>query len=52
MAEHNAGQMLREVQRVTRGRLPISFIGKIDGTLIRPDEILQKIYEANNGKMQ
>ena len=46
MAEHNNGQMLLEVQRVAEGRVPIEFIGKIDGTLIRPDEILQKIREG------
>lgn len=46
MAEHNAGQMLLEVQRVNEGRVPVSFIGRIDGTLIQPDEILQKIREA------
>ena len=46
MAEHNNGQMLLEVQRVNEGRVPVDFIGRIDGTLIRPDEILQKIREA------
>ena len=45
MAEHNNGQMLLEVQRITEGRVPVEFIGKIDGTLIQPDEILQKIRE-------
>ena len=46
MAEHNNGQMLLEVQRVNEGCVPVDFIGRIDGTLIRPDEILQKIREA------
>ena len=46
MAEHNNGQMLLEVQRIAEGRVPIEFIGKIDGTLILPDEILQKIREG------
>ena len=45
MTEHNNGQMLLEVQRITEGRVPVEFIGKIDGTLIQPDEILQKIRE-------
>ena len=49
MAEHNNGQMLLEVQRTAEGKIPISFIGKIDGTLIHPEEILQKIREAQNG---
>ena len=42
----NNGQMLLEVQRVNEGQVPVDFIGRIDGTLIRPDEILQKIREA------
>ena len=43
MAEHNDGQMLREVQRVASGRCKIGFIGRIDGTVITPDEILAMI---------
>jgi 2-oxoglutarate ferredoxin oxidoreductase subunit alpha len=46
MVEHNYGQMLREVQRVAGGEKPIDFIGRIDGTVIPPQEILEKIEEA------
>jgi Pyruvate:ferredoxin oxidoreductase and related 2-oxoacid:ferredoxin oxidoreductases, alpha subunit len=48
MAEHNYGQMLREVQRVAEGNVPISFIGRIDGTVITPQEILEKIREVSS----
>lgn len=46
MVEHNYGQMLREVERVAAGRIPIDFIGRINGTVIPPQEILTKIEEA------
>lgn len=44
--EHNDGQMLLEVQRVVEGRVPVDFLGKIDGTTITPTEILAKIKEV------
>jgi 2-oxoglutarate ferredoxin oxidoreductase subunit alpha len=46
VAEHNSGQMLLEVQRITERRVPISFIGRIDGTLICAEEILQRIRQV------
>lgn len=45
VCEHNDGQMLLEVQRVVEGRLPVGFLGKIDGTTITPQEVLKKIKE-------
>jgi 2-oxoglutarate ferredoxin oxidoreductase subunit alpha len=45
VAEHNYGQLLHEVERVAQGRCKISFIGKVNGTVITPDEILAKIEE-------
>ena len=45
MVEHNHGQMLLEVQRVAGGGTPISFLGKVDGTVITPAEILAKLKE-------
>lgn len=47
MVEHNHGQMLREVERVTARRCPVEFIGRVNGTVIRPDEILNKIEEVS-----
>lgn len=43
MVEHNYGQMLLEVERVVQGTCPVEFIGRIDGTVIPPSEILEKI---------
>lgn len=45
VAELNDGQMLLEVQRVVEGRVPVSFLGKIDGTTITPAEVLNKVKE-------
>ena len=45
MVEHNHGQMLLEVQRVVNDGTPVSFLGKVDGTVITPSEILAKLTE-------
>ena len=45
MVEHNHGQMLLEVQRCAGGSVPVAFLGKVDGTVISPDEILAKLQE-------
>ena len=45
MVEHNHGQMLLEVQRVAGGATPVSCLGKVDGTVITPAEILAKLQE-------
>jgi 2-oxoglutarate ferredoxin oxidoreductase subunit alpha len=46
VVEHNAGQLLLEVERVVAGHCPVSFIGRIDGTVIEPDEILSCLKEG------
>lgn len=45
MVEHNYGQMLLEVQRVAADRVPVGFLGQVNGTVITPDEILCKLAE-------
>ena len=45
MVEHNHGQMLQEVQRAAAGALPVDFLGRIDGTVISPGDILAKLDE-------
>lgn len=45
MVEHNHGQMLLEVQRAVGGETPVHFLGRIDGTVITPGEILAKLEE-------
>ena len=47
MVEHNDGQMLREVERVTARRCPVEFLGRINGTVIPPEEILEKLKEVS-----
>jgi 2-oxoglutarate ferredoxin oxidoreductase subunit alpha len=46
VAEHNAGQILHEVERVVAGQCRVDFIGRIDGTVIEPDEILSCLKEG------
>lgn len=48
MVEHNHGQMLLEVQRIVNDGTPISFLGKVDGTVITPAEILGKLKEMED----
>lgn len=43
VAEHNYGQILLEVQRITKNNCTVSFIGKINGTVITPDEIVMQL---------
>ena len=40
MAEHNHGQMLLQVQRAATDSQRVDFLGRIDGTVITPDEIV------------
>jgi 2-oxoglutarate ferredoxin oxidoreductase subunit alpha len=46
VAEHNGGQLLLEVQRIVKDNCEISFIGRMDGTVITPEEILAKLEEG------
>lgn len=43
VAEHNYGQLVNEVRRVVGNDMPIGFVGKVDGTVITPSEILAEI---------
>ena len=46
VVEHNYGQYLLEVERIIRNpNCKIDFLGKIDGTVITPDEVLNVIKE-------
>jgi 2-oxoglutarate ferredoxin oxidoreductase subunit alpha len=48
VAEHNYGQIVHEVERVSKGRCKVHHIGKVNGTIIMPEEIIQLIREINN----
>ncbi len=43
VAEHNYGQMVNEVRRVVGKDVKVGFVGKVNGTVITPDEILAEI---------
>lgn len=47
VAEHNYGQILLEIQRIVKNNCAVSFIGKINGTVITPNEIVDKLKEVN-----
>lgn len=46
VAELNYGQMLLEVERIVKGRCPVTHIGKVNGTILKPAEILAAIREV------
>lgn len=43
--EMNVGQISREVKRVNQGRARVVGVNKMDGALITPDEILERVME-------
>ncbi|MBE5730700.1 MAG: 2-oxoacid:acceptor oxidoreductase subunit alpha [Clostridiales bacterium] len=45
VAEHNYGQILLEVQRIVKD-CKIGFVGKVDGTVITPAEIIKAVEEV------
>jgi 2-oxoglutarate ferredoxin oxidoreductase subunit alpha len=45
--EMNMGQISREVKRVNRGIAKVFTLNKVDGTIITPDEILNRIKEVS-----
>lgn len=48
MVEMNLGQMVLEVERCTRGKVPIDGVFRADGEAIHPDRILAKIEEVGS----
>jgi len=47
VVEHNYGQMVLEVERVIKNTCPIDFVGKYNGTMITPSEIIKKLEDAH-----
>ena len=45
VAELNLGQIRREVLRVNDGRTRVLGLNKVDGTMITPEEILNRLRE-------
>ncbi len=48
VAEHNYGQILLEIQRIVKNDCSISFLGRVDGEIIMPDQIFDKIKEVTS----
>jgi len=46
VVEHNYGQMVHEVERVIKGMCRVDFVGKYNGTVISPQEIVKKLEET------
>jgi len=46
VVEHNNGQLLLEVERVIKGNCKLDFLGKVNGTVLTPDEVIAKVKEA------
>jgi 2-oxoglutarate ferredoxin oxidoreductase subunit alpha len=46
VAELNAGQLWREVKLAANGRVPVHHIGRFDGLILTPSEILARIREV------
>lgn len=47
--EMNAGQLILEIERLCAGATPVTGINRFDGETIKPNEVLAKIEELNNG---
>ena len=46
VVEHNNGQILLEVERIIKNNCKLDFLGKVNGTVITPDEVVNKVKEA------
>ena len=46
VAEHNYGQLLLEIERAVKNECEISFLGRVDGEIIMPEQIFNKIKEV------
>jgi len=51
VVEMNAGQMLDDVIRTTKNRLPVEFYGRLGGVVPLPDEILTEIRRLAAGNL-
>ncbi len=51
VTEMNAGQMLDDVLRAVKGRIPVEFYGRMGGMVPFPDEILTEIKRLEQGQL-
>ena len=48
VVEHNYGQVLLTVGGIIKGDTKVEFVGKVDGTTIKPQEIIREIVKGEN----
>lgn len=46
VVEHNYGQLVLEIERIVKDACDISFLGRVDGEIIMPEHIIDKIKEV------
>ncbi len=46
VAELNAGQLVREVRLAANGRVPVHHVGRFDGLILTPTEVLARLREV------
>ena len=46
VAEHNFGQIVLEAERIVKNNCELDFIGRVNGTVITPEDLLEKLEEA------
>ncbi len=51
VVEMNGGQMLEDVQKVVKGRVPVEFYGRMGGIIPLPDEVLDEIHHLASGSI-
>ena len=50
VVEMNAGQMLEDIRKATKGKLPVEFYGRLGGMVPLPDEVLREIRRLAAGQ--
>jgi 2-oxoglutarate ferredoxin oxidoreductase subunit alpha len=50
VVEMNLGQMVEDVERVVKGKLPVHFYGRVGGIVPEAEEIVEKVLEIVGGK--
>jgi len=51
VVEMNAGQMLEDIRRITKGAVPVEFFARLGGIMPLPDEILSEIQRLAKGPL-
>lgn len=46
--EINQGQMVEDIEKANKGKIPVTFFGRDGGNVVSPDEILEQIAKLND----